>query len=124
VAKKKTKKKKAKPTLATVARKCRKDPEFFRALLSDYKGALKDANISLSKPQTQKLGRMVRTAGADTRAFLKKTGKGALLKAPWQGEVWSSPEWPMKWEAIKFKGLNKPITIRFDKYFGGPGKPF
>ena len=108
-------------TLSFVASKTRNEKGFFEALLKNYRQALKDNNITLSKADMKKLGSLVRDAGPRGKRFSKsadaKAIRRVLLKARCaSGENWPSPEWAYEWFKLTFKG-GKPVKVEFEKKF-------
>ena len=108
-------------TLSFVASKTHNEKGFFEALLKNYRQALKDNNITLSKADMTKLGKLVRDAGPRGKRFSKsadaKAIRRVLIKARCaSGENWPSPEWAYVWYLIKFKG-GRPVEFQFEKKF-------
>lgn len=116
------KRKTANQTLASIARRAERDPKFFRALLRNPTAALEAARIKLSKPDAKKLTGLVRDAGRNLAMFTKRADaekvKAALLNARVgsSGQDWPSPEWPMQWMKVTFRG-GRPAEIKFKKLF-------
>lgn len=106
--------------LSYVASKARRDKEFFRALLKDYRATLKANNIPLSKADMSKLGKLTRAAGKTGTTFKlstdAKTIRRVLLKGHVSnGENWPSPEWSYEWKRLTFNG-GRPAEMIFTKF--------
>ena len=106
--------------LSYVASKARRDKEFFKALLKDYRATLKANKISLSKADMTKLGKLARAAGKTGTTFKlntdAKTMRRVLLKSHvCSGENWPSPEWSYEWKRITFRG-GRPAEMMFTKF--------